>query len=151
MGKKRKRKKRNFSKKIIFDLIRKNENELSSRFKRYWRFHEWVQRHPKKNKFPTQRETKTENKENEFDKGRCWRKKKKFNFLILKEFIQNVPGTQKICVKTFGCSHNMSDSEFMMGQLSEFGYTLVDSFNEADLILINSCTVKNPSQDAFIG
>jgi len=45
----------------------------------------------------------------------------------------------------------MSDSEFMMGQLSEFGYTLVDSFNEADLILINSCTVKNPSQDAFIG
>ena len=45
----------------------------------------------------------------------------------------------------------MSDSEFMMGQLAEFGYTLVDSINDADLILINSCTVKNPSQDAFIG
>jgi len=62
-----------------------------------------------------------------------------------------VPGTQKIYVKTFGCSHNMSDSEFMMGQLAEYGYTLVDAISEADLILINSCTVKNPSQDAFIG
>lgn len=68
-----------------------------------------------------------------------------------KEFIQNVPGTQKIYVKTFGCAHNMSDSEFMMGQLAEYGYTLVGSINEADLILINSCTVKNPSQDAFLG
>lgn len=62
-----------------------------------------------------------------------------------------MPGTQKIYVKTFGCSHNMSDSEFMMGQLAEYGYTLVDAISEADLILINSCTVKNPSQDAFIG
>lgn len=29
--------------------------------------------------------------------------------------VSHVPGTQKIYVKTFGCSHNMSDSEFMMG------------------------------------
>jgi threonylcarbamoyladenosine tRNA methylthiotransferase CDKAL1 len=53
-------------------------------------------------------------------------------------------------VKTFGCSHNISDSEFMVGQLSEYGYTIVDSPGEADLVLINSCTVVNPSQDAFI-
>lgn len=57
-----------------------------------------------------------------------------------------VPGTQKIYVKTFGCSHNMSDSEFMMGQLVDYGYTLVEEPLDADLILINSCTVKNPSQ-----
>lgn len=65
-------------------------------------------------------------------------------------FIQNVPGTQKIYVKTFGCSHNMSDSEFMMGQLSEYGYKMVEDPQDADLLLINSCTVKNPSQDAFM-
>ena len=57
-----------------------------------------------------------------------------------------IPGTQKIYIKTFGCSHNMSDSEFMMGQLVEYGYVLTDEPLEADLILINSCTVKNPSQ-----
>lgn len=33
-----------------------------------------------------------------------------------------VPGTQAIWVKTFGCSHNVSDAEYMMGQLQEYGY-----------------------------
>ena len=63
---------------------------------------------------------------------------------------QKVPGTQSIYVKTFGCSHNVSDSEFMMGQLTDYGYQIVSSVENADLVLINSCTVKNPSQDAFL-
>lgn len=33
-----------------------------------------------------------------------------------------VPGTQRIWVKTFGCSHNTSDAEYMMGCISEQGY-----------------------------
>lgn len=61
-----------------------------------------------------------------------------------------MPGIQKIYVKTFGCSHNVSDSEFMMGQLADYGYEITDNSNEADLVLVNSCTVKNPSQDAFV-
>ena len=60
------------------------------------------------------------------------------------------PGTHSIYVKTYGCSHNISDSEFMIGQLVDFGYHMVSSVEEADLVLINSCTVKNPSQDAFL-
>lgn len=44
----------------------------------------------------------------------------------------------------------MSDSEFMMGQLVEYGYSLTKSVDEADLVLINSCTVKNPSQAALL-
>ena len=50
--------------------------------------------------------------------------------------------------KTFGCSHNVSDSEFMMGMLVKNGYKLVDSMEQSDLCVFNSCTVKNPSQDA---
>lgn len=61
-----------------------------------------------------------------------------------------IPGIQKIYVKTYGCSHNTSDSEYMMGLLNEYGYKLVESFEECDACVINSCTVKNPSQDAFI-
>jgi len=38
----------------------------------------------------------------------------------------------------------------MVGQLMEYGYKIVDTAAEADLVLINSCTVVNPSQDAFI-
>jgi hypothetical protein len=35
---------------------------------------------------------------------------------------QQVPGTQSVWVKTFGCSHNVSDSEYMAGQLADYGY-----------------------------
>ncbi|CAI5992619.1 unnamed protein product [Closterium sp. NIES-64] len=61
----------------------------------------------------------------------------------------SVPGTQSIFIKTFGCSHNQSDSEYMAGQLAAFGYQLVEVPSEADLWIINTCTVKNPSQSAM--
>lgn len=61
----------------------------------------------------------------------------------------NVPGTQKVHIKTYGCSHNTSDSEFMMGLLYDYGYDIVEDVTKSDICIINSCTVKNPSQDAF--
>lgn len=33
-----------------------------------------------------------------------------------------IPGVQSVWVKTFGCAHNVSDSEYMMGQLQAYGY-----------------------------
>lgn len=60
-----------------------------------------------------------------------------------------IPGTQTIYIKTFGCSHNQSDSEYMAGQLSAFGYALTDNPQDAHLWLINTCTVKSPSQSAM--
>lgn len=61
----------------------------------------------------------------------------------------HVPGTQSVYVKTYGCSHNQSDSEYMCGLLSAYGYKLLPEAERerADIWLINSCTVKNPSQD----
>ncbi|KAL5558273.1 hypothetical protein UlMin_034484 [Ulmus minor] len=64
-------------------------------------------------------------------------------------FSPKIPGTETIYIKTFGCSHNQSDSEYMAGQLSAFGYSLSDNPEEADLWLINTCTVKSPSQSAM--
>ena len=32
------------------------------------------------------------------------------------------PGLASVWVKTFGCAHNTSDSEYMMGQLADYGY-----------------------------
>jgi len=61
----------------------------------------------------------------------------------------DIPGTQTVYMKTFGCSHNTSDSEYMAGQLTAYGYTVTDQFSKADIFIINSCTVKNPSQDSF--
>ena len=57
---------------------------------------------------------------------------------------------KKIYVRTFGCSHNASDSEYMVGILAKEGYEIVDNLEDSDLTIINSCTVKSPSQAAFI-
>lgn len=76
------------------------------------------------------------------------RKKKPRARLLLQDSPQ-IPGTQTIYMKTFGCSHNQSDSEYMAGQLSAFGYSVSDDPEEADLWLVNTCTVKNPSQSAM--
>ncbi|XP_076462834.1 threonylcarbamoyladenosine tRNA methylthiotransferase-like [Babylonia areolata] len=60
-----------------------------------------------------------------------------------------IPGTQKVFVKTWGCSHNNSDSEYMAGQLASYGFKIVENKEEADLWLLNSCTVKSPAEDHF--
>ncbi|CAH1240791.1 threonylcarbamoyladenosine tRNA methylthiotransferase-like isoform X2 [Branchiostoma lanceolatum] len=60
-----------------------------------------------------------------------------------------IPGTQSIYVKTWGCSHNNSDGEYMAGQLAAYGYRITDTPSAADLWLLNSCTVKNPAEDHF--
>ncbi|CAM4508176.1 unnamed protein product [Lepidochelys olivacea] len=60
-----------------------------------------------------------------------------------------IPGAQKIWIRTWGCSHNNSDGEYMAGQLASYGYKITDNAAEADLWLLNSCTVKSPAEDHF--
>ncbi|XP_032809007.1 threonylcarbamoyladenosine tRNA methylthiotransferase isoform X2 [Petromyzon marinus] len=60
-----------------------------------------------------------------------------------------IPGTHSVYVRTWGCSHNSSDAEYMAGQLAAYGYRITDDPSEADLWLLNSCTVKGPAEDHF--
>lgn len=62
-----------------------------------------------------------------------------------------VPGVGSVWVRTFGCSHNVSDSEYMSGVLASYGYEVLDERDEdaalqASCWVINSCTVKGPSE-----
>lgn len=60
-----------------------------------------------------------------------------------------IPGTQSVYIKTWGCSHNNSDGEYMAGLLATSGYSITESPLDADLWLLNSCTVKGPSEDSL--
>ncbi|KMZ79832.1 tRNA modifying enzyme [Plasmodium vivax India VII] len=60
-----------------------------------------------------------------------------------------LPEKYKIYFKSFGCAHNSSDSEFMMGLLGNYGFQFVKSVEECDICIINSCTVKNPSEESM--
>ncbi|MCK4588992.1 MAG: tRNA (N(6)-L-threonylcarbamoyladenosine(37)-C(2))-methylthiotransferase [Nanoarchaeota archaeon] len=55
----------------------------------------------------------------------------------------------KVCIKTAGCSLNFADSEQMAGLLKEAGFEIVNSLKNADLIILNTCTVKTPTENKF--
>ncbi|MAG61147.1 hypothetical protein CL619_05140 [archaeon] len=52
----------------------------------------------------------------------------------------------KIYFETFGCAANIADSEQMKGLLKEAEFIITDIEEEADIIIINSCTVKGPTE-----
>lgn len=51
--------------------------------------------------------------------------------------------------QTYGCSLNHSDSEVMQGLLVQEGFTLVDAPEQAEVIVINTCAVKQPTENKF--
>jgi threonylcarbamoyladenosine tRNA methylthiotransferase CDKAL1 len=67
-----------------------------------------------------------------------------------KEQREIVPGTQTVFFKTWGCGHNASDGEYMLGLLVDYGFQTVNNIEEADIVVLNSCTVKNPSESSFM-
>ncbi|CAD5209437.1 unnamed protein product [Bursaphelenchus xylophilus] len=55
--------------------------------------------------------------------------------------------SRKVYVRTWGCAHNSSDSEYMSGLLVNSGFKLTPNPDAADLWVLNSCTVKTPSEN----
>ncbi len=49
-------------------------------------------------------------------------------------------------VVTFGCQQNEADSEKIRGMAREMGYTIVDTPNEADLIVVNTCAIRKHAE-----
>ena len=43
--------------------------------------------------------------------------------------MSNIPAMERIYVKTWGCSHNSSDGEYMAGQLAAFGYLITGKYS----------------------
>ncbi|HET9154375.1 MAG TPA: tRNA (N6-isopentenyl adenosine(37)-C2)-methylthiotransferase MiaB [Solirubrobacterales bacterium] len=53
-------------------------------------------------------------------------------------------------VTTFGCQMNVHDSERMRGMLASLGYEEATSREEADLILFNTCSIRESADSRFI-
>jgi tRNA-2-methylthio-N6-dimethylallyladenosine synthase len=53
-------------------------------------------------------------------------------------------------VTTFGCQMNVHDSERMQGMLESLGYEQAASRDEADLILFNTCSIRESADNRFI-
>jgi threonylcarbamoyladenosine tRNA methylthiotransferase CDKAL1 len=55
-----------------------------------------------------------------------------------------------ILVKSYGCSTNLADGAVLMGCLAQAGYELTESLSSADIVVLNTCAVKGPTEDRMI-
>ena len=54
---------------------------------------------------------------------------------------------KKVYLKNFGCQMNVRDSEVICGLLEKEGFSLSDESNKADIILFNTCAVRQHAED----
>ena len=54
---------------------------------------------------------------------------------------------QKVYIETMGCQMNKSDTERMLGMLNHFGYEETKESKEADLLIVNTCSIRQLSED----
>ena len=54
---------------------------------------------------------------------------------------------QKVFVKTYGCQMNVYDSERMSDSLTQLGYENTDSINDADLVILNTCHIREKATE----
>lgn len=55
--------------------------------------------------------------------------------------------TAKVYIETFGCQMNKADSENMLGLLEEIGYQPTSDLKAADLMVLNTCAIREGAED----
>lgn len=58
---------------------------------------------------------------------------------------------KKAYVRSFGCQLNISDGEKIKGLLKSMGYRFTENENEADLVILNTCAVRENAEDRVFG
>jgi MiaB-like tRNA modifying enzyme len=61
-----------------------------------------------------------------------------------------VEKSQRVYVKSFGCSANLADGEVIAGCLSEAGFKLVEDTKDAKFLVYNTCAVKSPTENRIV-
>ena len=63
----------------------------------------------------------------------------------------NSDRTYKALINTYGCQQNENDSEKIAGLLQEMGYGFTESETDADLIIFNTCAIRENAEKKFYG
>ena len=59
---------------------------------------------------------------------------------------QNRDNTKKLFIESYGCQMNFSDSEIVASILSDAGYNTTNNLEEADLVLVNTCSIRDKAE-----
>ena len=56
----------------------------------------------------------------------------------------------KVYIDSYGCTFNKADGQIMAGVLNENDIDLVDNVDDADVIIVNTCYVKLPTENKIV-
>jgi tRNA-2-methylthio-N6-dimethylallyladenosine synthase len=62
---------------------------------------------------------------------------------------QNQNNTKKLFIESYGCQMNFSDSEIVASILNEQGYNTTQNLEEADLVLVNTCSIRDKAEQTI--
>ena len=80
------------------------------------------------------------------------RTKEEVNYIELNQnYDSNMFKGQKYFLRTYGCQMNVHDSEEIAGMLENLGYTACDYEEEADLVILNTCAIRENAHDKVFG
>lgn len=57
----------------------------------------------------------------------------------------------QVFIETYGCQMNVNDSEVVLSVLQKAGYALCDSIEKADVILVNTCSIRDNAEQRIWG
>lgn len=61
--------------------------------------------------------------------------------------LERIPkNTKKLFIESYGCQMNFSDSEVVASILTEHGYNTTQNLEEADLVLVNTCSIREKAE-----
>ncbi len=63
----------------------------------------------------------------------------------------DAPNGKRVFIETYGCQMNVSDSELVASILAQDGYGLSATEDDADVILINTCAIREKAEDRVRG
>ena len=68
---------------------------------------------------------------------------------LSKTALKGIPVTRQFYIESYGCQMNFSDSEIVASILADNGFGVTDDYNDADLILINTCSIREKAEDTI--
>lgn len=59
--------------------------------------------------------------------------------------------TRNVYIETYGCQMNVADTELMYGVLRDNGYDIAKNIDDADIVLLNTCAIREKAEERVYG
>ena len=83
------------------------------------------------------------------------RTKDKVNILYdeykVPESVKNIGNGKSYALLTYGCQMNVHDSENIAGIMEDMGYTRIEDYEKANIVILNTCAIRENAHNKVIG